>query len=169
MIALNAESKPNGEPRIPTDLVNERIAFDIAQAIWSWNGDPYQQITIDASCGRGCDLIVAGVPIFESAGNDHYLFKVNVPGKADDFSIGDRPALAGYPADLVPELEALARSSASSQLDGLFLMVSSWFPPPRDGQFVLRFDDGNEEGGRAVWVWLDYVTRTVIATLEERT
>jgi hypothetical protein len=168
MRAINADTKPSRDPPLPAAIVNQQVAFKIAQAVWSWDGEPYRELAIQARCGRGCDLSVGGVPAYESVGTDDYLFKIGSPPAPDDFSLGDRPALEGYPAELEADLETMARSLAGPDLEGLSLMVSSWFPPPRDREFMLRFDDGNEEGGRIVWVWLTHPDGVLLRHIEER-
>jgi hypothetical protein len=110
---------------------------------------------------------VQGVPSFTPPEDEHidgYQFDVSVqdltvkPVRADG-----RQLLAGYPAALDAELDAIVRSGVdASLLQGQTVAGATWSPPPDSGIFELSYTDGNEEGGRSSLATVDLRTRKVL-------
>jgi hypothetical protein len=153
---------------VPARVLSEAVAQQIAERIWTWDGKPYQRWQLEGSCGpRRCELGVQGVPSFTPPEDEHidgYQFDVSVqdltvkPVRADG-----RQLLAGYPAALDAELDAIVRSGVdASLLQGQTVAGATWSPPPDSGIFELSYTDGNEEGGRSSLATVDLRTRKVL-------
>jgi hypothetical protein len=160
-------AKP-GPTLVATDLLNSAVAAAIADAIWTWDGQSYDRWWIEAYCARTCELVIQGIPASDIAGEeDMYHFHQFDPSRpAQTLELGDYPSLGGYPAALDPEIEQLGRAlDEGGVLDDLGYFHASWFPPPRSGEFLAFFSDGNEEGGSNAYVWLNLVERRLIKLL----
>jgi hypothetical protein len=149
-------------------FVNRDTAAALAGAVWTWNGARYRELQIESSCDdlatvdTRCLLLVVGIPRFEAAGGDNNAFSVTASSGADEYSIGDRPQLSGYPAELETQLELTTRSLTADQLTPLRLDHASWLPPPAAGIFALEFDDGNRQTRTLIRVWLDFPNHQLV-------
>jgi hypothetical protein len=66
--------------------------------------------------------------------------------------------LGAYPASLDAALDDLARRLVpEAKLKGLGFRSGRWLPPPDVGAFVLRYDDGGNEGHKRVLVTVDFL------------
>lgn len=139
---MGTSRRPGG---VPDELQTEAIATAVAQAIWAFDAsDPWQQLVASGSCGQQtCSLEVSGAPD-GAVGEDLYVFEVTPSTAAVELVSSN---LRGFPQALLPRLDALAHSIlGSGNLDGLALASARWLPPPDEGQFVLSYRSGGEEG-----------------------
>jgi hypothetical protein len=153
--------------RVPPVLRDGQVAAAIADAlsarIWTYDGEPYRELTLSGSCdddGLRCDLQAKGVPAFaiDRDAADFYTFSVEV-GTGVLMPAGE-PALRGYPAELTPTLDAGARASLADRLAGLSLLAAQWLPEPATDAYLLRYGTGDEEADQQVIVRLDRATDT---------
>lgn len=155
--AMASSRRPGG---IPEQLQTTPIADAIASQVWTYDGTPWPAITTGGSCGpQTCTLDVSGIPD-GGAGEDLYTFSITPADATVELLVAD---LHGYPAALKTYLDALARAGVDSdRLAGLALVGARWLSPPRDGQFVLSYRSGGEEGSPALDVTVDLRARRVL-------
>ena len=161
LAAMRDSRRPGG---VPDELETAQIASTVADEIWTWDGTPWQTISIGAGCGlEHCSLEVAGAPI-GSEGVDLYSFSVDRAAGEVALTASD---LHGYPTDLEPRLDAVARSGvAAGVLAGMELLAASWLPPPDAGRYRLAYRSGGEEGSPGVDVLIELATGRVISVDE---
>jgi hypothetical protein len=154
---MASSRRPGG---IPRQLQTTPIAVAIAAQVWTYDGTPWPAITTGGSCGpQSCTLDVSGIPD-RGAGEDLYTFAITPADASVELLVAD---LHGYPKDLDAELDAIARAGVDpGRLAGLDLVGARWLPPPRDGQFVLSYRSGGEEGSPALDVTVDLGARRVL-------
>jgi hypothetical protein len=155
----------------PPELQTEFIAAALADRIWTYDGRPYREVWFTGSCNEGvrirCDLSLTGLPAFAPTRGDvdTYWFVVHLGSPILGPEAGQ--ALGGFPPDLVPAIDALARSL---DIDGRFkaeaLRGIDWALPPPDDAFVLTYGDDNE-GDTTIVVTLDRANRRILS-IEER-
>jgi hypothetical protein len=157
LAAMASSRRPGG---IPQQLQTMPIAVGIASQVWTYDGAPWPAITTGGSCGpQTCTLDVSGIPD-DGAGEDLYTFSITPADATVELLVAD---LHGYPAALEGELDAIARAGVDpDRLAGLDLVGARWLAPPRDGQFVLSYRSGGEEGSPALDVTVDQRTRRVL-------
>lgn len=155
--AMRTSRRPGG---VPDQLETDRIAAALADAIWTYGGEPWTTMALHGSCGpQTCTLEAAGTRP-GSLGEDLWVFEI-VPS-AGRVTVASAD-LAAVPADIVDPLDELARLLVSpGQLDGLILASVRWLPPPRDGLYVLSYRSGGEEGSCGVDLTLDAATPEVV-------
>jgi hypothetical protein len=74
------------------------------------------------------------------------------------------PGGKGFPPELVPEIEALARSlDTEGRLDGIDLRYVVWLPPPPDDAYSLDFGNDGLEGTPRISVTLDRKNRQILS------
>jgi hypothetical protein len=161
-------------PPIPDAVQKLDTAAALSRAIWTYDGLPYALWGMDASCGpRSCEIYVGGAPSFlpPDTREDSWFFVVDLgTRRLTSAASNGRHELQGYPEELDPELDALARTLVDpSKLDGLVYLGAIWWPPPRFGEFTLRCGTGLEEGSRTVSVTLNFPQRRLIAVEESVT
>ena len=153
--------------RVPAALRSGPVAIAIADAlaarIWTYDGEPYRELTLSGSCdddGLRCDLQAKGLPAFSADRDaaDFYTFSVEV-GTGVLRPAGE-PALRGYPAELTPTLDAAARASLGDRLAGKSLLAAQWLPEPATDAYLLRFGTGDEEADQQVIVRYDRAADT---------
>jgi hypothetical protein len=148
--------------RLPGELVRSEVAEALAQAVWTFDGRPYQILAAEGSCGpRGCELSVQGVPdIADEARLDHYIFNVDPTSFAlTRVYLG----LAAFPPEINPQLDKIVRAGVPPQrLEGLSYVSATWLPPPEFGRFEVTYDDGGLEGSRGLKVLVDTRLGSVI-------
>ena len=164
MIAVELLDVPDD---FPPQLQNELIAAALADRIWTYDGRPYREIWITGSCnepGRTrCDLAVSGLPAFAPTRDweDAYFFAVDL--RSGVILPTTEPGIRGLPAELVPEIEDLARAlDADGRLEGMLLRHVRWLPPPPDDAYVVTFGDDNE-GDTMIFVTLDRANRRILS------
>lgn len=159
--AMRASRRPGG---VADQLQTDAIASQVAEQLWTWDGMPWADLAMGGSCGaEACTLEVTGAPAAVS-GSDTYTFSVDRTSGEVEVTATD---LHGFPDDLGPRLDALARESLSaSQLDGLTLLGARWLPPPNAGRYWLSYRSGGEEGSPGLDVLVDLPAGSVIETRE---
>jgi hypothetical protein len=157
LAAMRDSRRPGG---VPDQLETDAIAAAVAERLWTWDGEPWDGLSIGGACGpEGCSLDVAGSP-GGGAGTDLYSFSIDPAAGDVEMTASD---LHGYPPALESELDAIARAAlAADQLRGLRLSGGRWLPPPDEGRYWLAYRSGGEEGAPGVDVLLDHVSRRVI-------
>lgn len=153
--AMRTSRRPGG---VPDQLETDRIAAALADAIWTYGGEPWTTMALGGSCGpQTCTLEAAGTRP-GSLGEDLWVFEIVPSTGRVTVASAD---LAAVPADIVDPLDELARLLVG-QLDGLILASVRWLPPPRDGLYVLSYRSGGEEGSCGVDLTLDAATPEVV-------
>jgi hypothetical protein len=156
--AMRESRRPGG---VPDELETDAIASALADAIWTLDGRPWTVISAAGSCGPStCTLEISGAAA-GAHGDDVWIFEIAPATGAVQPQTTD---LRSMPTDLVGRLDQLTRSLvAPAMLDGLILTNVRWLPPPDDGQFVLSYRSGGEEGSCGVEVTLDAVAGDVVS------
>jgi hypothetical protein len=157
LAAMRDSRRPGG---VPDELETDAIASALADAIWTFDGRPWEIIAAGGSCGpNACTLEIAGSPP-GALGDDAWVFEV-VP--ADSSLKVTTVELRGLPADLPPRLDELTRSLLPTpELEGMTLASARWLPPPEDGTFVLSYRGDGEEGSCGMDVTLDAAGEAVL-------
>lgn len=168
MIAIELQDVPDD---FPPELQSAFIAAALADQVWTYDGRPYRQVWIQGSCDDGargrCEVSFTGLPVFAPTIDDvdTYWFVVDLQTPVVGPERGH--GLGGFPPDLAPEIDALARLLDT---DGRFrneaLLGIDWALPPPDDGFVLRYGDDNE-GDTMIFVTLDRANRQILS-IEDR-
>ena len=158
LAAMRDSRRPGG---VPDELETEAVASALAEEIWTFDGRAWTTMAASGSCaGETCTLELAGTRP-GSQGDDLWTFQVR---PADGTVTVTMAELRGLPNELLPSLDALARSLVPDEaLAGLLLTNARWLPPPDEGQFELAYRGDGEEGSCIVDVRLDAVAETVVA------
>jgi hypothetical protein len=160
LAAMRDSTRPGG---VPDELQTDAVAAAVADQIWTWNGQPWQTLSVGGGCGPAeCDLDVAG-SADAAAGADLYTFTVEVAGGVVTLQSTD---LHGYPAALDAELDAMARAAAGDEVGDLAFVSARWLPPPDQGRFWLAYRTGGEEGAPGLDLLLDSTTGTIVERRE---
>jgi hypothetical protein len=149
---------------VPDQLETQEIAAAIAAQAWTWDGEPWETISLGGSCGTsGCSLDLAGAPPGEQ-GTDLYSFSVD-PGTGEVQLLASD--LHGHPVALQEQLDAAARAGLGPDvLDGMELVASRWLAPPQRDRYWLAYRSGGEEGSPGLDVLLDAASGEVLETLQ---
>jgi len=139
--AMRASRRPGG---VPDQLQTDAIAAELAQRIWTIDGEPWTTMSVGGSCGPvRCTLDVAGSRS-GSPGEDLYAFEI-IPAAGEVAPLS--ADLRSLPPDVAAILDRLAREAeAAIGRDGLALASARWLPPPDHETFELSYRSGNEEG-----------------------
>lgn len=139
--AMRTSPRPDG---VPEQLQTDAIAAAIADAIWTFDGQPWDDVVVDASCGEAtCQVDVAGTRA-GADGEDLWTFTVT---PADETVTVETAALRAVPPAAVESLDGLVRGLLDpAELDGMALTSAAWEPPPGEGRFTLAYRSGGEEG-----------------------
>ena len=139
--AMRDSRRPGG---VPDQLETDAIAAELAQRLWTIDGEPWTTTSIGASCGPvRCTLDVSGSRA-GSLGDDAYAFEV-IPAADEVAPISTD--LRSLPPDAGAVLDGMARDAeARIARDGLILTSVRWNPPPEHKTFQLSYRSGNEEG-----------------------
>ncbi|MGH2445153.1 MAG: hypothetical protein ACRDGD_03850 [Candidatus Limnocylindria bacterium] len=160
--AMRTSRRPGG---VPDQLETDLIAGAVADAIWTYGGEPWTTLAIGGRCGEeDCALEVAGTRP-ASAGEDLWVFEIEpITGTVDVAST----ELGALPDALVEQLDVLARSiHGPSAFEGMALASVRWLPPPDDGQFELSYRSGGEEGSCRADFTIDAVNGLGVAESSE--
>jgi hypothetical protein len=153
--AMRSSRRPGG---VPDALQTRPIAMAVADALWTWDGHPWQTLVIGGACGpSSCSLEVAGSP--DGTGTDLYTFQIDpMDGTVTEVASD----LHGYPAALDAELQAVAEAKAATMVAGLAFASASWLPPPDIGRYWVAYRSGGEEGSPGVDLLVDLAGGTVL-------
>ena len=100
--------RPGG---VSQELQTDRIAAEVADAIWTIDGEPWEAIAASGSCAADvCTLEVAGAPP-EGAGEDVWVFEVTPSSGAVEVAEAD---LHGVPAAWIDDLDRITRQAHGS-------------------------------------------------------
>jgi len=159
LAALRASQRPGG---VPDEVETAAVAAAIADAIWTFDAQPWSAVSAGGSCGpTTCTVELVGTRE-GSDGEDLWSFDVNPAGGS--VALAQRE-LGAVPNEVRDDLDALARSLAQGgELDDLVLASVTWLAPPDETAFSLAYRSGNEEGSCAVDIVLDPVARRVLET-----
>lgn len=153
--AMRTSRRPGG---VPDELETPAIAEAVAAELWTLDGEPWEQMVAGGSCGpQTCTLELSGRPS-GAAGEDLYVFSVT-PATSGVERL--ETTLQGVPPTLFDELDAAARGGWDGDLEGFILASVRWLPPPDDGQFLLAYRSGGEEGSPGLDLRLDVERGTV--------
>jgi len=157
LTAMRDSRRPGG---VPDQLETEQVASAVAAAVVTFDGLPWTTIAASGSCGTdSCALELAGTRP-DSHGDDVWSFDVR---PADGTVAVTTAELRGVPNELLPAIDALARSLLpEAALEGLLLTSARWLPPPDGGQFALSYRGGGEEGSCGLDLTLDAVTPGIV-------
>jgi len=158
LAAMRDSRRPDG---VPDALETDAVASALAESIWTLDGEPWTAISAGGSCGPDtCSLEISGAG--EGAqGDDLWVFGVTPATGGVQLQSAD---LRSLPLDLVARLDRLARSLVpAAVLDGLILTNVRWLPPPDDGQFVVSYRSGGEEGSCGADVTVNAVIPQIIS------
>jgi hypothetical protein len=155
--AMASSRRPGG---VPAELQNSQVAATLAHQAWTWDGAPWESLSISAACGPdACSLELAGAPA-GAAGADLYSFNVDPDARRVELLATD---LHGYPESLEADLDAAARAALEpSRLEGLALVGARWLPPPDTNRYWLAYRSGGEEGSPSLDVLLDLASGEVL-------
>ena len=156
LAAMRDSLRPGG---VPDELETHEVAQAIAEAIWTFDGQPWSATSIGGSCGAAaCTVEVVGTRD-GSSGED--LWSFDVAGSDGAVRVAQRE-LGAVPDVARENLDALARSLLAGQLDDLVLGSVTWVPPPDAAAFELAYRSGNEEASCAVDVVIDPVAGRIV-------
>lgn len=141
LAAMRESRRPGG---VPDGMETTTIARAVADAIWTIDGQPWTTMSVGGSCGTAsCTLDVAGSRR-DRPGEDRWTF--SVAPSMGEASVVDT-SLGSMPAELVVQADELARGSEAGELlSDLVVASATWSLPPDDGQLVLAYRAGDEEG-----------------------
>jgi hypothetical protein len=160
LAAMRNSTRPGG---VPDELETDAVAAAVAEQVWTWNGQPWQTLSVGGACGpAACDLDVAG-SMDGMAGTDLYTFTANPASGEVTLQSTD---LHAYPAALDPELDEAARAVAGDELGDLAFVSARWLPPPDQGRFWLAYRTGGEEGAPGLDLLLDTTTGVIVERRE---
>jgi hypothetical protein len=160
LAAMRDSTRPGG---VPDALETDAVAAAVADQIWTWDGQPWQTISVGGACGPAeCSLDVAG-SVDGMAGADLYTFTVE-PASGD--VTPESADLHGYPAELDSVLDQMARAAAGDELGDLAFASARWLPPPDQGRFWLAYRMGGEEGTPGLDLLLDSATGAIVERRE---
>jgi hypothetical protein len=156
--AMRESRRPGG---VPDELETDAIASALAEAIWTVDGQPWTAISAGGSCGPNtCTLEISGAAA-GAQGDDLWIFEI-APDTGDVHLLSTE--LRSLSNTSVGRLDALTRSLvAPAILDDLILTNVRWLPPPDEGQFVLSYRSGDEEGSCGADVTIDAVAGDVVS------
>jgi hypothetical protein len=159
LAAMRDSRRPGG---VPDQIETDAIAAEVAGAIWTYGAQPWTTQSVGGSCGPAtCTLEIAGAGP-NAQGDDVWVFAVT-PDTSEVMLI--TAELGSVPVEILAPLDDLARALDEEGVLGSMLLASaSWLPPPDEGQFVLSYRSGGEEGACAIDLTLDAVDPDVTST-----
>lgn len=158
--AMRDSRRPGG---VPAELQDPQIAAELADQLWTFDGQPWDAIAAGGSCGPAtCSLEVSGGP---AAGDreDAWVFSIDRASGAVEVVTAD---LRAVPDETAAILDRWARVlDEDGLLDGLLTTGANWLPPPAEDRFRLAYRSGDEEGSCAVDVELDAAAGRIVELL----
>ena len=167
----DAAARPAGfAAEVATPQLLETMAGVLADQVYSYDGTPYQRVTMSARCDgppvEQCDLALTGIPAFtdDPEIRDDYLWTVDpVTGR---MSMIDH-WLGGFPDTLTASLDALAQSlDVDGRYKDRYLVRVGWELAPPDDAYVLRYTNGLGEGDLVFLVTVDRAARRIVSIRE---
>ncbi|HSW41001.1 MAG TPA: hypothetical protein VLM76_00630 [Patescibacteria group bacterium] len=138
-VALREDVPYNFPPQLQADWV----ARALADLVWTYDARPYRELGIHGSCDEPpirCNLTVQGLPAFAPSWEESDSYWFEVRPTSGTFTPAGPPSLQGFPPELVPELDALARSlDTEGRLEAMALRAVAWALPPPDRGFRLVY------------------------------
>jgi hypothetical protein len=158
LAAMRDSRRPGG---VPDQIETDAIASAVAGAIWTYGGQPWSTQSVGGSCGpTTCTLEVAGAGP-DTHGDDVWVFAVT-PATSEVRLV--TAELGSVPPEVVAALDDLARALDEGVSLGSMLLASvGWLPPPDEGQFLLSYRSGGEEGSCGIDLRLDAVHAEVVS------
>jgi hypothetical protein len=155
--AMRSSPRPDG---VPDELQTDAIAAAIADAIWTFDGEAWNEIVIGGTCAADSCLVEVSGSRDGADADDVWVFAV-VPAGGD--VAVESTALGAIPTSSVEGLDELARSLLDgAALDGMLLTATTWVPPPGGDEFTLSYRSGGEEGSCGADVVIDAVRRELV-------
>jgi hypothetical protein len=153
--AMRTSRRPGG---VPLQLQTQAVAGQVAEAIWTYEGQPWETMSAGGSCGPTiCSLEIAGTRP-DAAGEDLWVFEI-AGGELEVVAA----ELRALPAALVASLDEVARSLEPLIGErGLALTNARWLTPAPDGRFRLSYRSGGEEGSCRVEVTIEVLEGTLL-------
>jgi hypothetical protein len=148
--AMRTSPRPDG---VPDELQTDSVAASIADAIWTIDGEPWDAVLIDASCGESSCLIDVAGTREGAAGDDVWTFGQTATGGVELLVEGVQ--LHAIPESVVADLDRQARSLLGADVEGMVLTAATWQPPPNADEFALSYRSGGEEGSCGMDLVLD--------------
>ncbi|HEX2756204.1 MAG TPA: hypothetical protein VHM48_12105 [Candidatus Limnocylindrales bacterium] len=149
----------------PAEMRTPQIAAAIADRVWTFDGRPYQRLLVGGRCDGGmCEISAEGMPAFGATDDlaDDWFWRMDL--RTGLVSDNGEPRLRGFPPELVPELDALARSlDTDGTFSALPLIRVEWTVPPPVGAFVLRYGTGTQEMDVNWFVKISTVDRAILS------
>ncbi|MGZ8562683.1 MAG: hypothetical protein ACXWWU_03595 [Candidatus Limnocylindria bacterium] len=148
--AMRDSRRPGG---VPTELQDADIAAELAEQLWTFDGEPWDAIAAGGSCDAStCTLELSGGT--EAAeGEDAWVFAIELASGTVEVANAD---LHAVPDETSAVLDRWARAlDADGLLDGLLYTAVRWLPPPAEDRFRLAYRSGGEEESCSVDLELD--------------
>jgi hypothetical protein len=156
LTAMRESRRPGG---VPGEIETDVIAMALADAVWTFDGQPWTTMAAAGSCGpTSCTLEIAGTRD-GTQGDDLWAFEVRPSTGSVEVVSAD---LRSLPTGLLVELEELTRSVDPRITAGLRLTSARWLPPPVSGHFVLSFRTG-DSGSCGVDYTFDAIDAAVVS------
>lgn len=154
--AMRDSRRPGG---VPDQLEIESIAAAVADAIWTFDGEPWTPIVAGGSCGpQACTLEIAGTPT-DALGEDLWVFAVTPSSGDVELVTAD---LRGMPVDALASADDVLRQLQSLPPGNAALASGRWLPPPDAGVFVLNYRADGEEGTCGIDYTVDVEARLIL-------
>ena len=155
--AMRDSRRPGG---VPTKLQDAGIAAELAERLWTFDGQPWQAIAAGGSCGPStCALELSG-GTGAADGEDVWVFAIDPASGAVEITSA---ALHAIPDATAASLDRWARAlDEGGLLDGLLFTAVRWLPPPAEDRFQLAYRSGDEEGSCSVDLELDVAAGRII-------
>jgi hypothetical protein len=148
--AMRDSRRPGG---VPAELQDADIAAQMAEQLWTFDGDPWDAVAAGGSCGPStCTLELSGGTA-AAEGEDVWVFTIDPAGGAVEVLSAD---LHAVPDETAAALDRWARAlDPDGLLDGLLYTAVRWLPPPAEDRFRLAYRSGDEEESCSVDLELD--------------
>jgi len=154
--AMRDSRRPGG---VPVELQDGDIAAALADALWTFGGEPWDDIAAGGSCGPStCTLELSGGR-GHAHGEDAWVFSIDPATASVEVIAAD---LHAVPDETAAALDRWTRAlDVDGVLDGLGLTAVRWLPPPAEDRFRLAYRSGNEERSCSVDLELDAAARRI--------
>jgi hypothetical protein len=132
--AMRESRRPGG---VPDELETDDVAALVAEELWTFDGEAWQQLVIGGVCGpASCSLEVAGAPA-DAVGEDLYVFKIDTGGPT--LSV-EETSLRGLPEPLTIRLDEVVREAHPELFEAgaLILTTARWSSGSATAQAARR-------------------------------